>query len=710
MMSDLRQLIFAPKVVALIGVSNDPKKLSARPLHFCQQHKFAGKLYLVNPRHDRVLGHPAFSSVSTIPDKVDHAYILLSTKLVEAALDDCIAAGVKVVSILADGFAEVGDEGMVLQARLVSKAKSADVTLIGPNSMGVVNMDNGFMCTTNAAFKAEGNLLGRLAVLSHSGSLIGTLISRGQARNIGFSKLISLGNEAQFCVGSVGLTLVDDQNIDGFVLFLETIRNPRKFAEFSAAARRLGKPVVAYMLGKSKEGQALAVSHTGAMTGEADAISAFLAYNDIAEVRQFDALLEAPALLNKRVQLGQRPHRATVVTTTGGGGAMVVDQLCVRGVEVAELSANSKSFFQKNNIPHGSGKLIDVTLAGARYDVMKKAIVQLINDPASGLIVVAIGSSAQFNPELAVKPIIDAVDENPGCAPIVAFPLPVAQDSIKMLEAANIPCFSSVESCADSVSLFFMADGEPADKTLEGEYDEVAINYTLNHQITLGKVDDGGTLNEVASNAVFTKLGIKGPKQLFIPLRDEDPQIYNDHRLSYPLVAKLVSKDLPHKSEYGAITLEISDSVTLARVVNKMKERVQSLVPDARIDGVLLQEMAIGLGEALIGLRYDNLVGPIITVGAGGILAEIYKDVCHRPAPVNAETARQMIAEVKGFAYLRGYRGLPKGDLEALAKSIEALSQLGNNERISEAEINPVLVCKKGVLMLDALIRIAPNT
>jgi len=287
----------------------------------------------------------------------------------------------------------------------------------------------------------------------------------------------------------------------------------------------------------------------------------------------------------------------------------------------------------------------------------------------------------------------------------------VAQDSMKMLEAANIPCFSSVESCADSISLLFMANGEPADKTLEAEYDEEAINYTLNHQITLGQVDDnGGMLNEVASNAVFTKLGIKSPKQLFIPLRDEEPQIYNDHGLRYPLVAKLVSQDLPHKSEYGAITLEISDPVTLEREVTKMKERVQSLVPDFRLDGVLLQEMASGLGEALIGLRYDNLVGPIITVGAGGVFAEIYKDVCHRPAPINAETARQMIAEVKGFAYLRGYRELPKGDLEALAKSIEALSQLGKNERISEAEINPVLVCKEGVLMLDALIRIAPKS
>ncbi|NBT40830.1 MAG: CoA-binding protein, partial [Alphaproteobacteria bacterium] len=371
---DHGQALIAPRNVALIGVSNDPNKLTARPLQFCKQHKFSGNIYLVNPLRKQVQGQTAFPTVSSIPEKVDHAYILLNSKLVEAALDDCIAAGVSVVTILADGYAEAGEAGRERQARLVAKANSVDLMMIGPNSMGVANTENGFICTTNAAFKADSLRRGRLAVLSHSGSLIGTLLSRGEARGIGFSALISLGNEAQSCVGSVGMTMVKSPEIDGFVLFLETLRNAEKFAAFAAAAKCLGKPIVAYMLGKSHEGQALAVSHTGAMTGEAAAVSAFFSHHNVSEVSQFDALFEAPALLKKCSQFHGRPNHAIVITTTGGGGAMVVDQLCLRGVDVVGLSTNSKKFFREHNIPHGTGKLVDVTLAGAQYDVMKLAI------------------------------------------------------------------------------------------------------------------------------------------------------------------------------------------------------------------------------------------------------------------------------------------------------------------------------------------------
>ena len=710
-MTDFAQPLIAPQSVALIGVSGDAKKLSARPLQFCQQHGFAGNIYIVNLRHDEVLGQKAYRSVTAIPDKVDHAYILIGTDLVEAALDDCIAAGVRVVSILADGFAEAGDAGMARQARLVAKAKTANMVLIGPNSMGVVNTNNGFVCTTNAAFKTDELPRGRLAVLSHSGSLIGTLISRGQERNIGFAALISLGNEAQSCVGSIGLELVEDDHIDGFVLFLETMRNPEIFATFAAAANRLGKPVVTYMLGKSSDGQALSVSHTGAMTGEAKAVRAFLAHHNIAEVSQFDALFEAPALLLKKPQLKSRPRRATVVTTTGGGGAMLVDQLSIRGVDLAGLSPASKIFFKDHQIPCGSGKLVDVTLAGAQYDIMKKTITQLINDPETGIVVVAIGSSAQFNPELAVKPIIDAVEENPAAAPVIAFPLPIAKQSMAMLEANGIPCFGSVESCADSVALLLAAQSSTLDDHLDDAIDLKNVQQQLDALIKAAAIGgDGGVLNEVDGNQIFTSLGLKGPRQLFLPLPEIKPQPASASvakaGLAYPLVAKLVSPDLPHKSDYGAVVLSIETGDALDAAVAQMRQDVISHLPAANIEGLLLQEMAFGLGEALVGLRHDNLVGPIITVGAGGIFAEIYKDVSIRPAPVNLATARKMIDEVKGFAALRGYRGTAKGDLEALADLVANLSQLANLRRIAEAEINPVLVQADGVLMLDALIRI----
>lgn len=718
---DLGRALVAPKSIALIGVSGDAKKLSARPLQFCQQHGFAGKIYIVNPRRDEVLGIKAYPSVSAIPEKIDHAYILLGTELVEAALDDCIAAGVQIVSVLADGFAEAGSKGQARQARLVEKANAAKLMLIGPNSMGVVNTNNGFVCTTNAAFKIDDLPRGRLAVLSHSGSLIGTLVSRGQARNIGFAALVSLGNEAQVCVGRLGLTLVDDEDIDGFVLFLETMRNPQIFAEFARAAKRLGKPVVAYMLGKSTDGQALSVSHTGAMTGEAAAVRAFLAQHSVAEVRQFDALFEAPALLMKKSQLGSRPRRATVVTTTGGGGAMLVDQLSLRGVELTGLSPASKAFFTSQNIPSGSGKLVDVTLAGAQYDIMKKAITQLINDPETGIVVVAIGSSAQFNPELAVKPIIDAVAENPAAAPVAAFPLPVAVTSMTMLEAAGIPCFGSVESCADSIGLLLCDDVE-TDQDDRGDErhigtkadDHLAIGQQLETMISTAKIGDaGGLLNEVDGCRLFAALGIEGPRHLFLPAGNDAAftasAMVAETGLEFPLVAKLVSADLPHKSDYGAVVLSIESEAALEAAIAEMQRAVKIQAPTAHIDGVLVQEMALGLGEALVGLRHDNLVGPVITVGAGGIFAEIYQDVTIRPAPVSLATAHKMIAEVKGFAALRGYRGKPKGDLDALARLITNLSRLAGSDRIAEAEINPVLVRSDGVLMLDALVRIGPK-
>ena len=698
--------LIAPKVVALVGVSDNPAKLTARPFQFSRKHGFGGKIYIVNPRREMVLGETAYPSVSAIPDRVDHAYILLGTNLVEGALDDCIAAGVAVVTVLADGFAEAGAEGQARQARLVAKANEAGIMLIGPNSMGVVNSETGFACTTNAAFKADHLLPGRVAVLSHSGSLIGALLSRGTQRNIGFSHFVSLGNEAQSCVGRTGLALVDSPEIDGFVLFLETMRNPELFTSFARAARQRGKPIVAYMLGKSREGQALSVSHTGALTGEAEALRAFLRHNHIAEVSQLDALFEAPALLLQRGRLENRPATATVITTTGGGGAMMVDQLSLRGVTLAGPSADTAAYFAENNIPFGSGKLVDVTLAGAQYDIMKAAIARLITDPETGVLVVAIGSSAQFNPELAVKPIIDAIRENPGAAPVAAFPLPHAPESMQMLQSAGVPTFGSVESAADSVALMLSRYTEPKVTPVGGDASRKAIEDILQNATPSKNM----LLDEVTASRIFSALGADHPKQVFVTDLDNPDEIIvsvDKAGLSYPMVAKLVSPDLPHKTDYGAVTLHIESPAMLVRAVTTMRRNVRRTLPDVVINGVLVQQLELGIGEALIGLRRDNLVGPVITVGAGGVLAEIYRDVAIRPAPVSIDTAKEMIEEVRGFALLRGYRGQPAADCDALAQLVSALSGLATYPAIAEAEINPVLVQRDGVMMLDALIRLA---
>ena len=693
-MQDYLKALIAPSAVALIGASDNPSKLTARPLSFMKQHGFNGKIYPVNPVRDTVQGLKAYASVVEIPDQVEHAYLLVGTDYVIPAVKDCANAGVRVVSILADGFAEAGPEGQARQAELVKVAKDAGILLIGPNSTGIVDTRNGFSCTTNAAFKANELKSGRLAVISQSGSLIGTLFSRGVDRGVHFSTLVSVGNEAGAGAGELGKVLLEDDGIDGFILFMETIRSPLALADFARSAHQAGKPIVAYMLGKSDEGQALAVSHTGALTGGVEAINAFMQSIGVAQVNQFDALLESPAALGKRSKLKGRPNKVTVLSTTGGGGAMVIDQLSLRGVEIAGCSDMSRKILTAKGIPLGHGKLVDVTLAGTKYDTMKAVVSQLIADPETGALVVAIGSSAQFNPELAVTPIVDAVAESDtSAAPVFAFPIPHAEESIRMLEAGNVPSFRSVESCADTVAL--VIDGPNPTPLVDATLPEAANSLLSNAET--------GVLNEVQAGEVFKTLGLNGPAQAVLA-PDAAIEVGD---LRFPVVSKLVSEDIPHKTEMGAIRIGIQSQDALVEAVNGMKANVAAQKPDARIQGVLVQEMCSGLGEALIGITRDPVVGPVVTVAAGGVMTEIYKDASVRPAPVSLETACQMVSEVKAFATLRGYRGKPKGDLEALAKAVAAISNLAVRADIEEAEVNPVLVGgeNEGVVLLDALIR-----
>ena len=297
-----------PKAVALVGVSANIEKLAARPLLYLKNHGFNGKIYPVNPHREIVQGLRAYPSIAAIPDQIDHAFLLVGTDQVLDAFDACAAAGVTVVTVLADGFAEAGPTGNILQKQLEAAAQQAGILLIGPNSMGVVDTRSKFVCTANAAFKADSIKTGRIAVLSQSGSMIGALLSRGQERGMAFSTLVSLGNEAAVDIGAVGQILLEDTGTDSFILFLETVHNPDALAAFARKAASLGKPVVAYVNGQSVEGQALSVSHTGALTGRMTALRAFLKSIGIVQVTQFDALFEAPAVLAKRSEIASRPE------------------------------------------------------------------------------------------------------------------------------------------------------------------------------------------------------------------------------------------------------------------------------------------------------------------------------------------------------------------------------------------------------------------
>jgi acyl-CoA synthetase (NDP forming) len=685
----------APRSVAIVGASGTAGRVTARPITFLKAHGFAGEIYPVNPGRDEISGLKAYPSLDALPEVPDQVYILLDADAALDAAERAVGLGVPVLSILADGFAEAGPEGLARQERLGDIARGSNTLVIGPNSMGVVDTRSRFVCTTNAAFGADDLPTGRFGVISQSGSVIGTIFSRGAARGLGFSTLVSVGNEALSGVAKIGDHLLADPDCDGLLLFLETIREPEALAQMARHAASLGKPVVAYQVGRSDEGQALAVSHTGAMVGGTQAREAFLRHIGIVQVDTLEALLETPAALTKARHAARRPKRVTVVSTTGGGGAMVIDQLSFRGIEVAGASSATVDALADLNLPIGRGKLVDVTLAGARYEVMKRVIATLIADPETGVVVVAIGSSAQFNPELAVTPIIDAVHEaSDGAAPVFAFPLPDAKRALGLFQDAGIPAFRTLEACAEAVAHVLdrsgsKHSGEPTAELSAPKISALPVKT--------------GALDEVTSSAIMRDIGVPLADSVFVP---EGEALPTTLPFAFPVVLKAVSADLPHKSEAGGVIVGIATAGELAAAAETIRAAVARNAPSAMVRGLLIQAQASGIGEALIGLTRDPVVGPIVTVGMGGIATEVYEDIAMRPAPVSETDARQMIDEVRGFKLLKGFRGKPAGDLDALARAIASVSRLALIAEIAEAEANPVIVKADGdgVVAVDALI------
>lgn len=692
----LRNLLY-PETVALIGASGTSGRLTARPQTFLAQHGFAGKVFPINPSRDMVLGLPASPSVAETPAAVDHAYILLNSDPALAALEECGEAGVRVVSVLADGFAESGPEGAARQKKLEEIARRYDMLVIGPNSTGVVETSRGFVCTSNAAFAAPEIKGGRTAVLSQSGSVIGAMLSRAAAVGLGHRAYVSVGNEAVAGVGEIGQLLVQDPEIDSFVLFLETLRRPEAFAQFATAAHAAGKGIVAYLVGRSEAGQSLAASHTGAMVGGTKSIEAFLDAHGVVRVETFEALVETPRALTLRSRMIGRPQKATVVTTTGGGGGMVYDQIGLKDVTLTGLSDVLRNqIAEASGVSLKDGPLVDVTLAGTKYETMNGVVRNMINSDETGLVVAVIGSSAQFNPELAVKPIVDAVAQSgDAAAPVLAVPVPHAPESLEMFQDGGVPAFRTAESAAEAVAAILRDLPTPPSAVAEHLPDTV-------HQML--KSTATGSVNEADAASIFSQLGIAVPGTVVLPAENGDMSTVD---FDGPYVLKVLSADIQHKSEIGGVRVGLADKAALGDALVTMRSAVVQARPDARIEGYLVQEMAQGLGEAIVGFTRDPITGPMISVGLGGVLTEIYRDIALRPAPVTAQVARQMLDEVKGFATLRGFRGAPKGDLSALAEVVAALSRLATVAEISEAEINPVLVKAEGqgVVALDALIQ-----
>jgi len=689
--STFAQALLAPTAIALVGASGDPAKNTARPLRFMRKHGYAGGIFPVNAARSEILGEPAYPSLEALPRPVDHVFIMVPGSKVAEQLEGCARAGAKVVTVYSDGFGETGPQGRAAQDDLVRRARELGLRLLGPNSIGLANIHSGAVVSVNAVFESDNLLAGGLSLVSQSGSMMGSLLSRAAARGFGFAKTVSVGNESDISVGEVVQALADDEPSRAILLFLETLRDASVLARALEAARAAGKPVIAYKVGRSAQGDALAQSHTGAMAGNDAAVDAFLRAHGVLRVESLETLYEIVPLALRYGQCEPPPARAprvAVITTTGGGAATVVDNLGLRGLVAATPPEAFVAHMAGRGLRLRQTPIIDLTLAasGAQYQDLLEQL--LAADWCDAVLSVA-GSSAQFHPELAVQPLVRA--RKPAHKPVVAFLAPEAMASLQVLQREGIAGFRTPEACAEALALFLRRPSAPPCRA----DDAPGLDWPAGLPAT-------GSLTEYEAGQVFGRLGV--PMAATRQVAADAP----DHDLRYPVALKVSSRDLPHKTDAGGVRIGIRDPADLRRQAADMLAEVRRRAPQARVDGILVQQMEDKLLELILGYRLDPLVGPIVVLGAGGIAAELSPDVAIRLAPVSREQAWQMIEEVRATRLVRGFRGLPQGDCGALAEAIVAFSRLERvrGARVAEAEINPLFVRQDGVVAVDGLLRL----
>jgi acyl-CoA synthetase (NDP forming) len=681
------QALLAPRCVALVGASADPKKNTARPQRYLRAHGYQGTIIPINPSAAECLGEKAYPSLDDAPDGIEHALIMVPGRHVMGVVAQCVAKKIPMASIYSDGFAETGEEGRRLQEELVEVASAGGLRLTGPNCMGIVNTHMPCALSINAVLDIDRLNRGPIGLVSQSGSVMGALLSRGQARGLGFSKLVSVGNECDLSAGEILDIMVDDGDTQAILLFLETIRKPDLLAAAARRAHAAGKPVIVYKLGRSDVARELAASHTGAMTGSDETATAFFRRNGIVRVDTLEAMLETPQLLLRAKP--PKGRRVAVVTTTGGGAAMVVDNLGRLGLDIVPPTDRIIGSLAAKQITIRKSALIDLTMAGTKKEVYSAVLGELLASDHCDAVLAVVGSSSQFHPQLAVEPIVGAM---PTPKPMAVFLVPDAAASLGVLRDAGVAAFRTPESCADAMRALF--DWQPPLP--------VAPARDVAKADALVAAASGTALNERDACAVFAALGVPVAATQVIAGPAERASI------GYPVVAKILSPDILHKTDAGGVVLGIRDDAGLAAAATQILARVKAKHPQARLSGILVQQMEKGIAELILGYQRDPQVGPVVVLGVGGVLAEVYKDFAVRLAPVSVDEAREMIESVKGLATIRGYRGLPKGDIDALARAVAAYSGLAclGARTVAEAEINPLIVKREGegVVAVDGLV------
>ncbi len=693
--------IFRPRSIAIVGASRKKGSIGRNIMHNLIEYEFNGPIFPVNPGADVIHSIKCYPTIASIPDEVDLAIIVVPKQLANQAVEECGKKGVRGIIMITAGFKEVGGDGIKLEEELGKLIKKYQMRCVGPNCMGVINTAPEY--SMDATFAPAFPYSGNIGFLSQSGALGAAILEHARDLNLGISMFISVGNKLDISGNDVIEYWGKDENTKVILLYLESFGNPRKFTKMAREIVK-EKPIIAVKSGRTMAGAKAASSHTGALAGLDVGTHALFEQCGVLRVNTVERLFDLAQAFSK--QPIPKGKRVAVLTNAGGPGIMATDAVVSVGMEMAKLSKRTVTELRNFLSPEASFSNPLDMIASADEEGYYKSLKILLEDKGVNAVIVIFVHPVYIDARQIAKSIIDA-SKNQKDKPVLCVFMGKKDEAsgTEDLQNAGLPTYQFPESAAialASMEKYYRIKTRPAGKVRHFK----DVNYQAAKTIFDRAIDEKrARLTDLEVNKVLASYGIPMPKFTIVK-SIEDAVRFTDQK-NYPVVLKVSSYEVVHKSDVGGVVVDLRNEAELVRGYMRLRENLKKSEKPIEKYEIMIQEMARGGKELIIGTSYDPSFGPLIMVGLGGIYVEIMKDVNFRIHPITDLDAREMLTTLKGYELLKGVRGEEGISVSGVTETLERLSQLiGDFPCISEMDMNPFMAFpeKEKCLALDARI------
>ncbi|MFL9667093.1 acetate--CoA ligase family protein [Variovorax sp. AB1(2024)] len=672
-----------PRSVAVIGASDDALRIGGRPIAYMRSQGFSGRLMPVNPNRTQIQGLPAFASVAALPETPDVAIVAVAAHLAPQVVADLGARGTPAAIVFSAGFAEMGEDGERLQRRMVEAARAHGVRLLGPNSLGVLNPRIGFYGSFSSVVEMGFPKPGRVGIASQSGAYGSHILGIAREFGIGVSSCVMSGNECDISLGDLVQAFVNDGDTDVIAVYSEGIRDGARLLEALEAARLARKPVVMMKVGTSAVGSAAAQSHTASIAGNDAVTDAVLAEFGVVRARSTEHMLDVARLATRRIYPAD--NSLGVITVSGGAGVIVSDAAELAGLPMPEMPAAAQRHLKalipfaapRNPVDCTAQFMNDLSIAGRFAEAV---VAEGGYRSVLGFFTYTVGAESIAD---GLRAQLKAVrDKHPDRLFVLS--ILASRERVQQYEADGFTVFEDPARAVVAIEAM-------------GRFGRAFARRPAQEPPRVPAVAlPGATPSEAEAKRVLAEAGIAvAPERACANARDA---VAAAEALGFPVVLKILSPDIVHKSEMGGVLLNVANAGAVREGFALLMERAALATPDARIEGVLVAKQLSGGVECILGIQRDPVFGPVAMFGLGGIFVEVMKDVVLRRCPFGEDVAEQMIRGIQGAPLLLGARGKPVADVKALAAMLSRLSVFAHQAgpRLQSIDLNPVLALPQG--------------